>query len=200
MVLVPRATADLPATRPADQIAPTSYRGPSVIRRATTGPASAPATEPATAPTTRPAPRVVFANDDAALVAAAKAGDEVTVDGVVVSADWSKTGRVMNVFLARQDGATPRDGSGVMVILFIAQREAFVAAFGGDVASQIRYGRIRVTGRLVPYGGYDEALKRNLQMVMTDPAQLEIIQPGSTAVEKGATTQPSTAPAPSTQP
>ncbi|MEM8872852.1 MAG: hypothetical protein AAGD32_01220 [Planctomycetota bacterium] len=102
-----------------------------------------------------------------------KVDDRVTVEGMVEHAAWSRSGKVMNIRF-KDVGE-----KGFMAALFERQREKFDEAFDGDVAKAIAGRRVRITGKLVLYGGHIEELKGRPEIILRDPDQLEIVKPDS---------------------
>lgn len=128
----------------------------------------APTTRPATQPTTQPA--AIPVSDTDAIVA--KKGEIVTVEGVIEKAEWSKSGKVMNVFFKDAD-----QEKGVMAAAFPKNKEKLDAAFDGDAAAHWTGAKVRVTGKLEPYGGKVSSMKNRLEMVIQNPEQVVIVEP-----------------------
>ena len=95
-------------------------------------------------------------------------GRRVIVEGRVASAQWSDSGKVMNIEFA---GA---EGTGLLAVVFSDQRRQFDEAFAGDFAKTITGREVRVNGDLETYGGYDEAFKNRPQIILQIPEQLTI--------------------------
>ena len=104
-----------------------------------------PSTQP-TIPTTQPV--LVLASDKAAIQAAM--GKDVFLEGVVESAAWSQSGKVMRVEF--KDAAESK----VHVVLFEKKRSQFDAGFGGDVAKALNGKHVRIKGQLKDYKGRPE--------------------------------------------
>ncbi|MEM6314887.1 MAG: hypothetical protein AAF743_12415, partial [Planctomycetota bacterium] len=117
-------------------------------------------------------------------------GKEVTVEGTIESAKWSRSGKVMNIRFAGVDD------KGFMAALFERQRGAFDEAHGGDVAEALSGKRVRITGTLRLYGGRAEQLKGRPEIILRNPSQLEILadEPATRPSTKPST-QPATKPA-----
>ena len=130
-------------------------------------------TQPSTAPS------LISASDKAALDAAMN--QEVTVEGVVAQAQWSRSGKVMNIDFR------DADQSGLLAVIFERNRAEMDAAFGGDVARSLTGSKVRIKGVLKPYGGRDEKLKGRPQIIITRGDQITIVEPSQTAA---AATQP----------
>jgi tetratricopeptide (TPR) repeat protein len=131
--------------------------------------------------TTRPGETVagVLASTEVAeLQAAAVLGRPAVVEGRVTYCKWSATGKILNMFMERGDGKSPYDGPGdaMMLIVFVRDREAFDKAFGGDVALTLDGKVVRVSGKVVKYGGYDQRLSACPQIVLSDPSQVTIVK------------------------
>ena len=119
-------------------------------------------------PATQPA--VIEASDTAGLNA--KKGETITVEGVVESARWSSTGKVLNVVFKD----TEKD-KGLLCAAFDKNKEKLDAAFGGDAPAQWTGAKVRVTGKLENYGGKIEAWKDRPQIVIQYPEQVVIVEP-----------------------
>jgi hypothetical protein len=120
------------------------------------------------APATQPA--VVQASDTAALNA--KKGETVTVEGVVESARWSSSGKVLNVVFKD----TEKD-KGLLCAAFDKNKEKLDAAFGGDAPGQWNGAKVRITGKVENYGGKIEAWKDRPQILIQYPEQVVIVEP-----------------------
>jgi DNA/RNA endonuclease YhcR with UshA esterase domain len=132
---------------------------------------------------------------------------EILLEGTVRSAEWSRTGKVMNIeFNDAPEGA--------MAVVFDRNRQDLDAAFGGDLAAALKGAKVRLKGKLQPYGGRSDRYKDRPQVILRDRSQITILEPESTTggapsapddddEQPGATTEPAdatgTAP-PSTQP
>ena len=127
-------------------------------------------------PTTAPA--VVDAGDQAALTA--NLGKEVVVEGVVDRAAWSNSGKVMTIDFKDVDK------SKFGAVAFVKLKERLDKAFMGDAAKDFTGAKLRIRGTIAKYGGKVESLKDSLQVVITDPAVVTIVEPAA----GGATTAP----------
>jgi len=123
---------------------------------------------PATQPTTQPA--AIQASDTDTITA--KKGEIVTVEGVVERAEWSKSGKVLNLYFKEAN----KDAD-VMASAFSKNREKLDAAFEGDAAAHWTGAKIRITAKIEPYGGKVESMKNRLQMVIQNPEQVVIVEP-----------------------
>jgi DNA/RNA endonuclease YhcR with UshA esterase domain len=113
---------------------------------------------PATQPATQPA--VIPVTDTAAI--RAKNGQTITIEGVIESAKWSGSGKVMNVrFKDVKDG--------VSVAVFQKNKDKFDAAFGGDTAKKFTGAKVQVTGALKDFKGRPE-------IVIENPEQVTIVE------------------------
>ena len=100
-------------------------------------------------------------------------GKEVVVEGVVADSAWSRSGKVMNIrFASVEEGK-----NGLFSCIFLKDRATFDGAFSGNVASAFSGAHLRLAGTLVLYGGFDEAMKGTPQMILTNPAQVTIVEP-----------------------
>lgn len=143
---------------------------PSPAQQPTTAPAApAPpaATTPARDPTTQHA--VVDATDKAAL--AAHLGQFVVVVGEVSSAEWSSTGKVMNIDFK---GA---EESRLLAVVFERNRARLDEMFNGDLAKSLRGAKVRLNGRLEEYGGRVESFKGRPQLILDRSSQITIVEP-----------------------
>lgn len=124
---------------------------------------------------------VIDVTDKAALEAAKDTS--VTVQGKVLKAEWSRSGKVCNVTF---EGAPH-----FMAAAFEKGREKLDAAFNGDFAANITGATIKLSGKLAAYGGRDPAMKEATQMIIGTTNQITVVTPATPAT-------PATAP--STQP
>ncbi len=142
--------------------------------------AESPTTKPSTEPTTKPAAEapstqpvaVISATDDAALKE--KAGFKVTVEGVVDSAEWSSSGKVLNVHFKDVN-----EDKGLVCCAFSKSKKPLDSAFGGDAIKAWSGAKIQVTGSLHKYEGRIRALVGRLQLIIQDPNQVKIIEPAA---------------------
>ena len=117
-------------------------------------------------PATAPAAVAADAGDKPALEA--NAGKLVVVTGTVTTAEWSKSGKVMNVEFK---------DSPLLVAVFEKNKEAVNAAFGGDAAKAWAGAKITISGKLGVYGGKVKALEGRPQMIVVDPKQVTVVEP-----------------------
>jgi DNA/RNA endonuclease YhcR with UshA esterase domain len=111
--------------------------------------------------------RVIEATDRPALEAAME--QDVIVTGVVASAEWSQTGKVMNIeFKGAEDG--------LLVVVFARQREQLDQAFGGDLGRALSGATVRIKGGLRPYGGRVEEMKDRPQIIVEGGHQITIVE------------------------
>src|SRR5687768_13894511 len=94
----------------------------------------------------KPAPIAVDAADKAALEA--NQGKQVVVSGTIKTAEWSRTGKVMNVEF---------ENSPLILAVFEKSKEAVNQAFEGDAARKWTGAKVKVTGKLGKYGGRAKA-------------------------------------------
>jgi hypothetical protein len=122
---------------------------------------------------------VIKSSDKDALKAAV--GTEVTVEGKVASAEWSKSGKVCNIKF---------EGEPTFVVAsFEKSRAKLDEAFGGDFTKQFAGATIRISGKLAEYGGRDPKYKEATQIVLSQTGQVTIMTP---ATQPSATSQPNT--------
>ncbi len=128
-------------------------------------------------PTTQPAAGVIVVTDKAALEAAK--GTTATVEGKVALAEWSKSGKVMNIEFA--------DAPHFVGAAFERNRAKLDASFSGDLAKALTGATVRITGKIDAYGGKAEKYKDTLQIILSGGNQLTIV---TSAPDAPATTQP----------
>lgn len=111
---------------------------------------------------------VIAVGDKAALEA--NLNNDVIVEGKVSVAAWSNSGKVMNIQF--EDATESRFGA----VVFLKNKEKIDTAFGGDATKAWTGAKLRVKGKLSEYGGKSEAMKGSLQIIITDPAQVTIVE------------------------
>jgi hypothetical protein len=131
------------------------------IRAADEAPAS-PASQPASAP------RVLQATDTDAIKAAKDT--DATVEGVIESAEWSSSGKVLVIRFK---------GTEFSGAAFSRIREKLDKAFSGDVARTLTGAKVRLKGTIGEY-------KEKPQIVISQTTQITILEPG----EGSAASQP----------
>lgn len=107
---------------------------------------------------------------DKAAIESAK-GTRVIVQGKVSLAEWSHTGKVMNIEF---EGAPH-----FMAVVFERNRAKFDAGFNGDVAKALTGAVVRFNGEIGPYGGHTEKYKDAYQMILSAGGQITIVTPAS---------------------
>ena len=110
------------------------------------------------------APQIKSTDKDALKAAE---GKSVTVTGMVSSAGWSKSGKVLNV---KFDNDTL-----FIAAAFSKSRDALDKAFGGDFAKALDGATVKLTGKLVKYGGHDDRLTDAEQLIINTPSQVTIV-------------------------
>lgn len=113
---------------------------------------------------------VIKTSDKAALDAAR--GTQVTVEGIVASAAWSKTGTVCNIYFEGEPN--------FVVAVFEKSRPKLDEAFGGDFTKQFAGATLRVTGRLAEYGGRVPKYKDASQIILSQGGQVTVMKAGPT--------------------
>ena len=111
----------------------------------------------------KPAPVAFEATDKAALEA--NQDKQVIVSGTIKSAQWSRTGKVMNVEF---------ENSPLIVAVFEKSKEAVNQAFEGDAAKKWTGAKVKVTGKLGKYGGRAKAYENRPQIVVEKATQVTI--------------------------
>jgi hypothetical protein len=122
------------------------------------------------APATMPV--IIDASDKAAIDAAM--GKDVTIEGVIDVAAWSRTGRVMNIEFKNSEQ------SRLLAVVFDRNRVKLDEAFGGDLARSLTGAKVRISGTLKPYGGRSEAMKGRPQIIIDFSQQITIVEPAPT--------------------
>ena len=101
---------------------------------------------------------------DKAAIDASK-GKEVVVEGVVDTAAWSGSGKVMRIeFKGNQQ-------SKLHAVVFASKKKDFDEAYSGDVAKTLTGARVRVKGKLEDYQNRPE-------IKISSTSQLTILEPG----------------------
>lgn len=118
---------------------------------------------------TTTSPAIIEATDKAALDA--NAGKQVVVQGKVESAEWSNTGKVMNIRFA--------NAPDFMAAAFERNRKKLDEAFNGDLAKTLTGAQVKLTGKLQKYGGHIPELKDAQQLVITSVNQVTIVAPAT---------------------
>jgi DNA/RNA endonuclease YhcR with UshA esterase domain len=137
-------------------------------------PASLPAADDKPAPVEKPAPAEkpaeapaeIAATDKDALTAAV--GKQVAVTGTITKAEWSKSGKVMNIELT---------DSPLMLVVFDRTKDQVNQAFDGDAAKTWTGAKVKITGKLAKYGGKAKEYEGRPQIIINDPKQLTIVEP-----------------------
>ena len=130
-----------------------------------------------TAPSTHPV--VIDVTDKAAVEAAMDR--EAVVEGVVERAEWSRSGKVMNIEFKGAE-------NGLLAVVFERKRQQLDEAFAGDLAKALTGAKVRVRGTIKPYGGRAAAMKGRPQIIIEDGQQITILekapatQPGSSSI------------------
>lgn len=118
-------------------------------------------------PTTRHA--VVDATDKAAI--AEHMGKRVVIVGQVSTAEWSASGKVMNIDF---EGA---EESRMLAVVFERNRQRLDEVFNGDLAKALTGAKVRLMGELQEYGGRDERWKGRPQIIIDRSSQITITEP-----------------------
>ncbi|HEX8322291.1 MAG TPA: hypothetical protein VF595_00135 [Tepidisphaeraceae bacterium] len=113
---------------------------------------------------------IIKTDDKAALTAAID--KEVTVEGKVSAAAWSKSGKVCNIEFEGDPN--------FVVAVFEKSRPKLDEAFGGDFTKQFNGAVLRVTGKLAAYGGRTPKYKDATQIILTQTGQITVVTPAST--------------------
>jgi len=106
---------------------------------------------------------IIDVADKAALEA--NKGKDVVVEGVIDTAAWSSSGKVMRIeFKGNQQ-------SKLHAVLFSSKKKDFDEAYSGDVAKTLVGARVRVKGKLEDYQNRPE-------IKISSTSQLTILEPG----------------------
>lgn len=111
-------------------------------------------------------------------------GDQVIVTGIIKSAQWSESGKVMNIEFEGADA----DAFGVAV--FEGSRERFDKSFGGDFIKTITGAEVRFKGFVTEYGGRESRYAGRPELILRDPSQITIVEPAAPTTTP--TTKPTT--------
>ena len=114
----------------------------------------------------KPAPIAIDATDKAALEA--NQDKQVVVSGTIKTAEWSRTGKVMNVEF---------ENSPLILAVFEKSKEAVNQAFEGDAAKKWTGAKVKVTGKLGKYGGRAKAYEDRPQIIVEKASQVTIDAP-----------------------
>ena len=121
---------------------------------------------------------VLAASDTEALKA--HEGERAFVEGVVTSAQWSRSGKVMNINF---EGV---GDDGFLAAIFQKRRAAFDEAFDGDLSAALEGKRVRLEGPLKIYGGRVEYLKGRPEIILNQTSQITILDDDGQPVEPSA--------------
>ena len=138
-----------------------------VVATASVEPGQTPAASAPRDPTTQHA--VLDATDKAAI--AEHMGQFVVVVGEVSVAEWSKSGKVMNIDFK---GA---EESRLLAVVFDRNKARLDEMFGGDLAKALTGAKVRINGKLEEYGGKAEAFKGRPQIIIDRSSQITIVEP-----------------------
>jgi DNA/RNA endonuclease YhcR with UshA esterase domain len=93
---------------------------------------------------------------------------DVTVEGTVQKASWSRSGRVMNVVFKGAD-------DGFRVVVFQKDRAKMDEAFGGDAARALTGKNVEVRGRVERYEGEISSIKGQVEIIVREVDQIRIV-------------------------
>ncbi len=132
----------------------------------------APTTPATTPPTSQPttSPAVLAPTDTAGITA--KKGEVVTVEGLVDTAAWSSSGKVMNITFKDVE-----KDKGLLCSAFQKNKAKLDAEFEGDAAAKLTGAKIQITGKVEIYGGKIAAWKDRPEIVIQNPQQIKVIEP-----------------------
>lgn len=121
---------------------------------------------PTTAPTSQPA--IIHAGDKAAIDA--NMDKDVVVDGLCSLADWSGSGKVMNL---RFEGTQMSKFSAVV---FVKNRDKIDAAFGGNAAVAWTGAKLRIKGKLELFVNKAKGSVGVPEIKIDDPSQVTVVE------------------------
>ncbi len=101
-------------------------------------------------------------------------GKDVIVQGVVSSAQWSASGKVMNIEFRNADR------SRFLAVVFERIRAKIDEGFNGDAAKAFTGAKVRIRGTLDLYGGAVESMKGRPQIIIGSGDQVTILQLATT--------------------
>jgi DNA/RNA endonuclease YhcR with UshA esterase domain len=111
----------------------------------------------------KPQPATIDAADKAALTAAMDT--DVAVRGTIKKAEWSQTGKVMNIEFADSE---------LIGAVFEKSRSEIDKAFDGDAAKKWTGAKVTVTGKLAKYGGKSKKLEGRPQIIISKADQVKV--------------------------
>ncbi len=124
------------------------------VRAADEAPSAPASSQPSSAPS------VVQATDADAIKSATNS--DVIVEGVIESAAWSSSGKVMNGKFKDSD---------VRVAAFSRIKDKLDQAFSGDVAKTLTGAKVRIKGKLADFKGHPEIMvNQTTQITILEPA------------------------------
>ena len=100
-------------------------------------------------------------------------GKDVVVQGIVSTAAWSSSGKVMNIDFKNAGK------SRFLAVIFERNRAKIDEGFGGDAAKAISGAKVRLRGALESYGGAVESMKGRPQLIINLGDQITILEPNS---------------------
>jgi len=114
-------------------------------------------------PATQPAEsQIIDATDKGAIDGAMN--KEVVVEGIVESAAWSSSGKVMSMRFKNNKETR------FSAVIFDKHKSDFDSAFSGDIAKALPGAKVRIRGSVKEYKGRPE-------IVIDVPAQITIVEP-----------------------
>jgi DNA/RNA endonuclease YhcR with UshA esterase domain len=105
-------------------------------------------------------PAVIDVKNSDAIIAA-KGKDSATVEGVISSAEWSRSGKVMNIEFRDSD---------LIGAVFEKNKQKLDDAFGGDLAKSLKGAKVRIKGKIADY-------RSKPQIIIQFPDQITIVEP-----------------------
>lgn len=128
--------------------------GAALVHAADEAPAAPASSQPSSQPS------VIQASDADAVKAAVNS--ETTVEGVIESAAWSSSGKVMNGKFKDSD---------LRVAAFSRIKDKLDQAFSGDVAKTLTGAKVRIKGKVADFKGHPEIMvNQTTQITILEPA------------------------------
>ncbi|HTL27880.1 MAG TPA: hypothetical protein VL282_01605 [Tepidisphaeraceae bacterium] len=114
------------------------------------------------------APSILQATDMDGIKAAMNT--DATVEGVISSAEWSQSGKVMNIKFKDSE---------FRAAAFSRIKDQLDKAFNGDVAKTLTGAKVRLKGKIAEF-------RNNPQIVISQTTQITILEPGAGGTSKPA--------------
>lgn len=116
-----------------------------------------------------PTSSIIAVSDKAALEANKE--KDVVVEGVVSTAAWSSSGKVMNLHFEGTDETR------FSAVVFEKNKDRIDKAFGGDATKAWTGAKVRIKGKLREYAGKTGDRKATPEITISDPGQVTVVEP-----------------------